>query len=71
MIAEKFELDANSVAMTSSMESMGLDSLAVFDLIFDIEAKFGITVSNDEVKIETVADVVALIDRLRQEQGKP
>jgi acyl carrier protein len=70
MIAEKFELELETVQPDSTMLALGLDSLAVFDLIFDIESRFGITVSNDQIKIETVADVVALIDRLRQEQGK-
>jgi acyl carrier protein len=70
MIAEKFEVLPDQIQPAATLETLGLDSLAVFDLIFDIESKFAIKVENDQVKIETVADVVELIDRLRQEQGK-
>ena len=45
-------------------------ALSVFDLIFDIESRFDIKVENDEVKIARVGDVVALVERLRKEQGK-
>jgi acyl carrier protein len=70
MIAEKFEVSADEVQPQATLETLGLDSLAVFDLIFDIESRFGIKVENSQVKIATVADVVSLIDRLREEQGK-
>jgi len=69
MIADKFEVEPTHILPEATLETLGLDSLAVFDLIFDIESVFEIKVANDEVKIVTVADVVSLIDRLRQEQG--
>ena len=70
MIADKFEVVPEHIQPETTLETLGLDSLAVFDLIFDIESAFEIKVSNDEVKIVTVQDVVSMIDRLRQEQGK-
>jgi acyl carrier protein len=70
MIADKFEVESAQILPETTLEALGLDSLAVFDLIFDIESVFEIKVSNDEVKIVTVADVISLIERLRQEQGK-
>lgn len=70
IIAKKFEKPADEVTLTSTFESLDIDSLDTFDIIFDAEEKFGIKVPNEEVAIKTVQDVVALIDRLRQEQGK-
>ncbi|MDE3009931.1 MAG: acyl carrier protein [Pseudomonadota bacterium] len=70
MIIDKFEVTADEVQPQATLETLGLDSLAVFDLIFDIESKFDIKVENDQVQISTVGDVVSLIDRLRKEQGK-
>ena len=70
MIAEKFEVAPERVQRDATLETLGLDSLAVFDLIFDIESAFDIKVENDQVKIATVGDVVDLVERLRQEQGK-
>ena len=70
MIADKFEVAPEKIVPEATLEVLGLDSLSVFDLIFDIESVFDIKVENDEVKINTVADVISMIERLRQEQGK-
>jgi acyl carrier protein len=70
IIADKFDKPIDSIKMDSTFESLEIDSLDTFDIIFDAEEKFGIKVPNDEVDIKTISDVVALIDRLRSEQGK-
>ena len=70
IIVRKFEKTAEDITLESTLESLEIDSLDTFDIIFEAEEKFGIVVSNDEVAIKTVQDVVSLIDRLRAEQGK-
>jgi acyl carrier protein len=70
IIAKKFEKSIDEVELTSTFESLEIDSLDTFDIIFEAEEKFGIKVPNEEVAIKTVQDVVTLIDRLRKEQGK-
>lgn len=70
IIVRKFEKTAEDITLESTLESLEIDSLDTFDIIFEAEEKFGIVVSNDEVAIKTVQDVVTLIDRLRAEQGK-
>jgi len=56
--------------MDATFESLEIDSLDTFDIIFDAEEKFGIKVPNDEVDIKTIAEVVQLLERLRNEQAK-
>ena len=70
MIAEKFEKSAEEVTPDATLESLGIDSLDTFDIIFEAEEKFGIRVSNEQLDIKTIQDVVNLIDRLRSEQAK-
>lgn len=70
IMLDKFEMDASALTLDATLESLQIDSLDTFDIIFAAEEKFGIKVPNDEVEIKTVGDVVSLIDRLRQEQGK-
>ena len=70
IIANKFEKDSATITPDSTFESLEIDSLDTFDIIFEAEEKFGIKVPNEEVAIKTVQDVVTLIDRLRVEQGK-
>lgn len=70
IITEKFEIDPAKLRPEATLEDIGIDSLDIFDIIFDLEEKLDIKVSNDDVKITTYKDLVELIDRIRQEQKK-
>jgi acyl carrier protein len=70
IITEKFDMDASKITLDATLETLELDSLDTFDIIFEAEEKFGIKVPNDQVEIKTVRDVVNLLDRLRSEQSK-
>ena len=70
IIADKFDKSADAVTLDATFESLEIDSLDTFDIIFEAEEKFDIKVPNEEVDIKTVQDVVKLIDRLRAEQAK-
>lgn len=70
IIVDKFEKDPAGITLDATLETLEIDSLDTFDIIFEAEEKFGIKVPNDQVEIKTVQDVVNLIDRLRNEQGK-
>jgi acyl carrier protein len=70
IIIDKFEKDPASITPDATLESLEIDSLDTFDIIFDAEEKFGIKVPNEQIEIKTVQDVVDLMDRLRAEQGK-
>ncbi len=65
IIADKFEKPIDIITLNSTFETLEIDSLDTFDIIFEAEEKFGVNVPNEEVAITTVGDVVALIDRLR------
>lgn len=70
IIADKFEKPIDMITLDSTFETLEIDSLDTFDIIFEAEEKFGINVPNEEVAITTVGDVVALIDRLRAQNNK-
>lgn len=70
IIVDKFEKDPAAITPDATFETLDIDSLDTFDIIFEAEERFGIKVSNQEVAIQTVQDVVSLLDRLRVEQGK-
>ncbi len=70
IIADKFEKSPDEVTLDATFESLDIDSLDTFDIIFAAEDKFGIKVPNEQVEIKTVQDVVNLLDRLRAEQTK-
>lgn len=68
MIATKMELDADSIHADSNLKELGLDSLDIFDLVFNAEDHFKIKVPNDQININTLQDVASLIHRLMQAQ---
>ncbi|OIQ81854.1 acyl carrier protein [mine drainage metagenome] len=70
IIATKFDKPREEITLQATFESLAIDSLDTFDIIFEAEEKFSIKVPNEEVDIKTVQDVVNLIDRLRTEQAK-
>lgn len=70
IIVEKFEKDPAAITPDATFETLEIDSLDTFDIIFAAEEKFGIKVPNEQVDIKTVQDVVNLLDKLRTEQGK-
>ncbi|GBG15177.1 acyl carrier protein [Novimethylophilus kurashikiensis] len=70
IIVDKFEKDPATITPDATFETLEIDSLDTFDIIFAAEEKFGIKVPNEQVDIKTVQDVVNLLDKLRAEQGK-
>jgi acyl carrier protein len=70
LIVEKFDKDPSDITLDTTLDTLAIDSLDTFDLIFLAEEKLGIQVPNAQVALASVADIVSLIDRLRAEQGK-
>ncbi len=64
MIADKMEIDVATITPSSNLTELGLDSLDTFDIIFNAEDHFKIKVPNDQVNIETLQDVSALVHKL-------
>lgn len=70
MIAEKLEINPESIQLNSTLADIGLDSLDTFDIIFEAEDKFGIKIPNDQVNVTTIGDIVNLFDKLLLEKNQ-
>jgi acyl carrier protein len=56
-------VDAASVTETSSLESFGVDSLVLIDLIFDVEQEFGVKLAAEELTaMRTMGDLVSHLE---------
>ncbi len=64
LIHEKYGLDPATLDAQSSIREKGLDSLALVELLFAVEDRFGITMPDSEANVETLGQLAALIDRL-------
>ena len=68
LIQEKFGLDAAGLDPHASMREKGVDSLALVELLFAIEDHFGISMSDEDSSIDTLADLASAVDRIRSKQ---
>ncbi|WP_047515954.1 phosphopantetheine-binding protein [Methylophilus sp. Q8] len=64
LIANKLEIDQQSITRQSKLIELGLDSLDIFDIIFQAEDQYGIKVPNPSEEVVTVDDVVKMLDEL-------
>ena len=60
LIAEKLEIDEESIAIDSSFrKDLGADSLDTYELVYAIEEEMGITIPDEKAnEFETVKDAV-------------
>ena len=71
IIAGQIAKDVDDVKLESSPEELGLDSLSVVDIIFELEEEFDITIpfnfndpAGSEFKMASIRDVVDSVEKL-------
>jgi len=65
ILVGKFALDRATLTPDASLDRLGIDSLAVLELLFDIEDRFGLKIKEDTPdSLATLQDVVLYIDSL-------
>ena len=71
ILAEQTLLDPKDISENSALESIGIDSLALVEIIFSIEETFNITIpfnandpSNSTFDISSVNSIVGAVERL-------
>jgi acyl carrier protein len=63
LLVEKYGVERDQVSPDAVMVDMGLDSLSVAELVFDIEDLFDIVLMEEDADFSTFGDAVALVDR--------
>ena len=64
ILVRDYKLAPEALAPDAPLESLGIDSLGVAELLFNVEDEFGITLPPEPVQLPTIGDVVAYIDAL-------
>lgn len=68
-LQDRLGVEPVRVLSEAPLNSLGVDSLMMLELIFEFEDRFGITLSKNLKSPKTVGEMAALMDRLRSEQG--
>ena len=64
-LASVKRIPADKITVDTNLQEMGIDSLDVFTLLFELENAFKITIPDDDVRsIKTVGDIVTGIKKI-------
>ena len=70
LFAQTFEISTERLLPEATLESLGLDSLAVIEFLFQIEDKFGIQIPDQASPPGTLGEMAQLVTPLLS-QGHP
>ncbi|MEO8390311.1 MAG: phosphopantetheine-binding protein [Polaromonas sp.] len=70
LFAETFGISEDKLQPDATLESLGLDSLAVIEFMFQVEDKFDIQIPDQANPPRTLSEMVQLIEPLLA-SGKP
>ncbi len=69
ILVRKFALDPATLTPDAGLDRLGIDSLAVLELLFEIEDRFGLKIKEDTPdSLATIQDVALYIDSLLAKQ---
>jgi acyl carrier protein len=54
-----------SITLEMRLEDIGVDSLTLLDLMFDMEDKFGVRMPDDLPRPETVGELIDIFEKLK------
>ncbi len=69
VLNEKYDVDPDAISPEATLTELGLDSLTIVELLFDVEDEFGIEVPEERATFETLAEAAALVEELLQTKG--
>ena len=62
-LSRRLHVEERDLTPDRTLESLGIDSLAALELLFDLEDELGIRFPDGEPRMVTLGDLVARIDR--------
>ena len=64
ILVKDYRLAPEVLTLDAPLEGLGIDSLGVAELLFNVEDEFKISLPQEPVQLQTVGDVVRYIDAL-------
>jgi acyl carrier protein len=65
ILVRDYGVTAGQVRSDATLESLGLDSLSMLELMFKIEDRYGLKITEDmPTDLQTIGDVVVFVDGL-------
>ena len=69
ILQEKFDLKPSDITLETGLDQLGIDSLAVVELMFELEDRLKIKIPEEGLELKVVRDVVNALDQLTSGQS--
>ena len=66
----RIDTPPEQITRESRLEDIGVDSLLLLDLMFELEDKFHVKLPNDMPRPETVAELITVFEELKPSEAK-
>ena len=64
VLVERYGVEPQAIGPQATLTELGLDSLALIELLFDLEDEFAIEIPEHRATFRTLGEAAALIDEL-------
>ena len=71
ILVKDYSIDPDKVTRDANLESLGIDSLGLAELLFNIDDEFKVNIPPDAVQLSTAGEVADFIDGLIAAQSGP
>jgi acyl carrier protein len=65
---ERYDVPLEAITPESHLDTLGIDSLGLVELMFELEDRLGVRLPEDFATPTTVSDVIAVVERFLQSQ---
>ena len=69
ILVKEYKLTPDQLTFDARLQDLGIDSLGIVELLWNIEDAFKIKLPSDQVGLTTLGDVVSYVDQLIAEQS--
>ena len=66
-LEKRLDIPAEKITSESTLESLGIDSLLLLELMFELEDQFNIRLSDDTPTPKTIQDLIGIIAHVQQQ----
>jgi acyl carrier protein len=69
LLSKRYDVTPESIKPEATLTELGLDSLSIAELLFDVADKYDIDIPNESVQLTTLGEAAALVDEIVRQKG--
>ena len=69
VLIKKYDIAAEAIRPDATLTDLGLDSLSIAELMFDVEDHYDLDIPDDKMNFTTLGEAAALVDEYIHKKG--